>query len=357
MSWPVVTASGGPRERGRSYGERAAGRVQRNVEIYAAVFHHYAKLSWDEVRGRAGAFVEAIDEYDHQMLPEMEGIAEGAGIDAEDVLALNLRTEVMFGLGSRECTAFCASPGVASHVLLAQNWDWKPQVAETCVLLACAPTGRPAFVTLVEAGLLAKCGMNQAGIGLATNALESSLDRGRPGVPFHAILRAVLTSGSFEAATAAVIRARRSSSANYLIAHRDGQAVDVEATPEGTLLLEGDAIAHANHFLWRGRRFKDLGLLDGGSTRARQARADAALARGAHTVDGFKEALSDHEGAPNSVCAHADGSVPPAADYATIASVVMDLTEGILWITDGPPCRAAYERFEAPELFARAAGA
>src|SRR5438093_5711440 len=310
MSWPMVFASGGPRERGRAYGSQAASRIHRSIEIYDEVFRSYAELEWKSVRDRAGAFVEAIDAYDHQLLPELEGVAEGAAVDAEDVLALNLRTEVMFGFRVRECTAVCARPEATAndHVLLAQNWDWKPAVAETCVVLVEAPTGRPAFATFVEAGLLAKCGMNEAGIGLATNALESSRDRGRPGVPYHAVLRKVLTSGSFEAAISAVTHADRSSSANYLIAHRDGRAVDVEATPDETLVLEGAVLAHANHFLWRDRPFKDLGRLEGADSLRRQDRAEGAMtsADGARTTEQIKEALRDHDGLPDSICGHAD---------------------------------------------------
>lgn len=128
MEWPVVRASGGPRDRGRIYGEAARDRVHGSIELYEAVFHHYTRLSWTEVRNRAGAFAPWFDDTDEQLLPELEGIAEGAGVDAEDVLALNVRTEVMFGLDSRtaraaakECTAIgaastiCSAPEVPCH--------------------------------------------------------------------------------------------------------------------------------------------------------------------------------------------------------------------------------------------------
>src|SRR5512134_514464 len=237
MAWPVIRASGGPRERGRAYGEGTRDRVHRSIELYTAVFRHYTGLGWTEVRDRAGAFAEWFDDTDVQLLPEIEGIAEGAGVDAEDVLALNVRTEVMFGLDARaarvaakECTAIGAAPPatVGGHVFIAQNWDWKPPARDTCVVLAMRPAGRPAFVTLVEAGLLAKAGMNDAGIGLATNALTSSRDRGEPGVPFHAVLRRVLTSTTHDEAVAEVTARPRASSANYVIGDRRGAVVDLE---------------------------------------------------------------------------------------------------------------------------------
>ena len=186
MTWPIIVATGGPRERGRAYGQAARERVHGSIELYRAIFRQYTGLTWDQVRGRAGAFVEPIDALDVQLLPEMEGIAEGASVDAEDVLALNVRTEVMYGLGApgaaaAECTALGLAAGrsAAGHVVVAENWDWKPRARDTCVLLVMVPPDRPGFATLVEAGLLAKSGMNETGVGQVVNALVSSRDRVR----------------------------------------------------------------------------------------------------------------------------------------------------------------------------------
>ena len=240
MTWPIVVATGGPRERGRAYGQAARERVHGSIELYRAIFRHYTGLTWDQVRGRAGAFVEPIDALDVQLLPEMEGIAEGAAVDAEDVLALNVRTEVMYGLGApgaaaAECTALglAASRSAAGHVVVAENWDWKPRARDTCVLLVMVPPDRPGFATLVEAGLLAKSGMNEAGVGQVVNALVSSRDRGQAGAPFHAILRRTLTSRSLDEAVDAVRRPERASSANYLLGSAEDGIADVEAAPGG----------------------------------------------------------------------------------------------------------------------------
>ncbi|HSH33422.1 MAG TPA: C45 family peptidase, partial [Actinomycetota bacterium] len=240
MTWPIVVATGGPRERGRAYGQAARERVHGSIELYRAIFRHYTGLTWDQVRGRAGAFVEPIDALDVQLLPEVEGIAEGASVDAEDVLALNVRTEVMYGLGApgaaaAECTALglAASRSAAGHVVVAENWDWKPRARDTCVLLVMDPPDRPGFATLVEAGLLAKSGMNEAGVGQVVNALVSSRDRGQAGAPFHAILRRTLTSRSLDEAVDAVRRPERASSANYLLGSAKDGLADVEAAPGG----------------------------------------------------------------------------------------------------------------------------
>jgi isopenicillin-N N-acyltransferase like protein len=363
VGWPVVAVAGGPRERGRAYGERARDRIHGSLELYERVFRHATGLRWRDVVDRVGAFAGPIDDYDVRLLPELEGIAEGAAVEAEDVLALNVRTEVMFGMAARECTAVCtgANAGENAHVLLAQNWDWKPDARATCIVLVAVPHDGPPFASFVEAGLLAKFGLNAAGLGVAANALTSSLDRGEPGVPFHAILRRILTSPSFDEAVHAVTSPVRASSANYLVASRDGRAADLEAAPGGgrsVTRTDGDRLAHANHFLaapgGTADRGKDLERLDPASSSvARQAAAEAWTAGSSDpSVDDLLETFADHD-AP--LCQHAAPGVAPEEAYETIATVAMDLTDGAFWITDGPPCTTAAERSDLASLVARAA--
>lgn len=49
------------------------------------------------------------------------GIATGSGVDFADILAINVRTEITFGLFSDACTALSWLTDESSF--LAQNWD------------------------------------------------------------------------------------------------------------------------------------------------------------------------------------------------------------------------------------------
>jgi isopenicillin-N N-acyltransferase like protein len=51
----------------------------------------------------------------------MRGIADGAGRDLLDIVALNVRTEINFGLFSDGCTAMAWH--TEQHAWLGQNWD------------------------------------------------------------------------------------------------------------------------------------------------------------------------------------------------------------------------------------------
>lgn len=350
--------SGGPRERGRAYGEQARDRVHQTISLYEGLIGHHTGLTWTQVRDLAGPFAGPLDAYDQRLLPEIEGIAEGAGVDAEDVLAINLRTELLSvqhlpGIEMiAECTALSLAPegNSAAHVLIGQNWDWTPRAEETCVVLASAPHDGPRSVTVVEAGLLAKCGANAAGIGVAANALASSIDRGQPGVPFHAILRRILTSATFEEAEDAVMAPVRSSSGNYLIASADGRSADLETAPGGPDMVarfDGRRLVHTNHFLRPDAPFKDMALLEPGSTsRHRHAAASGALEDSASGgIDSILRVLRDHDGRPGSVCKHRNPSLDQWNDSVTVATMAADLTEGTVWISQGPSCQAPMEGF------------
>ena len=127
-----IAVAGTPAERGRQYGRLAASRIVRAIDAYRDLFEHRAGLQWDEALAHARTFVQPIGDFASDSLAEMHGIADGAGVPFDAVLALNCRSELMFAAArSRgetppsECTSFAATPEATAdgHMLLGQNWD------------------------------------------------------------------------------------------------------------------------------------------------------------------------------------------------------------------------------------------
>jgi isopenicillin-N N-acyltransferase like protein len=367
MSYPHVRVSGTALERGRSYGEQARERVHRSLASYERVFAHYAGLEWADVRAQAARFVEPISSSCPRAMDEITGIAQGAGVDVEDVLALNVRTETMFAAKARqisktiaiECTAFVALPDATAdgHALAGQNWEWLLHSYETVVVLECEPVEGPAFVTVVEAGLLAKTGMNAAGLGLVTNSLVSDADLGEPGVPYHVALRACLDSSDIEEAVAILQRFPRAASANYLLVDDKGRAADVEADAGRAALVtrvSSSAFVHANHFCAAGFGGDDVGLALGPDSLFRQMRLGALLNEGRSrvSVEELQQALTDHTNYPESLCAHSSPDLPESERTATAASVIWDLTARRLWLADGNPCTSPYRELDYSAILA-----
>jgi len=81
-----------------------------------------AQLAWSEVRGEAVKFLPFIQQPAWKpLLEEMKGIAAGAGVDFEDILALNVRTEIAYGMFNDGCTSIAWK--AQGESFLAQNWD------------------------------------------------------------------------------------------------------------------------------------------------------------------------------------------------------------------------------------------
>jgi isopenicillin-N N-acyltransferase-like protein len=362
-NYPHIQVSGDPYNCGRQIGESAGDRVRRSVEIYQGIFAHYAGWDWKQVTEYACRFRPKIEMYNPKYFMEMVGIANGAGLDPDDILAINVRTEVMFAAvarqSARECTAFVALPEATKdrHLLIAQSWDWKPQMRETVIVLEVEQEEGPNFVTVVEAGLLAKVGFNSAGIGLVTNALVSDQDDGDPGIPFHVILRAILDAETMSDAMAAILHHQRASSANYLVAHRDGSAINLEAAPGDYSRVflgqpEGGYFVHTNHFAAPNFDLKDVMLWDGPDSLLRSQRMQQLLRNhvGSLTIEEVKGFFTDHVNHPYGICTHPDPRLEAADQYATVAAVIMDLHSQKIWVADGLPCENPFRELDYSEF-------
>jgi len=355
-----VRVEGTSYQRGRQYGRQAAARVRLSVQAYQQAFAYYAGWDWPAVRREALRFEAPVGEFRPAYLDELRGVADGAGLDLADVLAINVRTEVMYSARARqapmtrtrlpaECSAFAVvpAPGQDGPAIIGQNWDWLLHAAQTLVVLEVRQDDGPDFVTVVEAGLLAKTGMNAAGLGLVTNALVTDADAGEPGLPYHVLLRAVLDCATVTEALEALQAGPRSSSANYLVAHASGSALDIEAAPGDftrlyPLFPEDGVLLHTNHFL-ADIHPTDLALWAMPSSQVRLQRLRAARAR---TQADYRALLIDHADHPHSVCTHPDPADHPCEQGTTVASVLMDLTARHIWLAAGNPCQAPYEQLD-----------
>ena len=94
------------------------------------------------------------------------------------------------------------------------------------ILLHIRQSEGPEILTLVEAGQVGKIGLNSAGLGVCLNFLEHS-DRGQ-GVPVHVILRQMLDCEALGDAVRAALCVPRGGAANILLAHAQGEILDLE---------------------------------------------------------------------------------------------------------------------------------
>lgn len=353
---PVLSLEGSPYERGWVHGREARGRIEHNVRIYRERFAREGKLSLKEVRRRAEAYGAAIEAQNPQYAEEMRGVAEGAGLPLWEIVALNVRYEILYHQFSHfsahavladGCTTFAVLPerSADGHLYLAENWDWIPEVQG--LILHVREEGTE-IVSFTEAGIPGgKIGLNSHGLGLAINGLNTTDDDwARLHKPFHVRCYEILRCRTLKEAAAVVEGGGRSCSANFLLGHPQEGVLDLEAAPRGVLRLvaEQGLLVHTNHFL----EPEKLGVID--PLDEREERSHHRLVRSRALLEGKRpisredlfECLRDHDGHPFSICRH-PGPKDPDERYQTVVSVLMDLHGLKMWISDGPPCACAGE--------------
>jgi isopenicillin-N N-acyltransferase like protein len=358
--YPRIRVSGSPRERGIQYGEQARERVHRGKAGYEKAFALSAGWTWDQAVAAAAHLVGPVREVFPQYVEEMEGIAEGASLPFADVFTMNARTEVMWAATvrkteverarfARECSSFALMPArtASGHTYLGQNWDWLVHSFDSLVVLEVEQEGKPNFVTVVEAGLLAKASLNSSGLAVGVNTLVTSADTAEPGIPFHVLIRAFADCDSLTEAIYTASKHLRSSSGNYLLAHADGLAVNLETTPGDfrgvtpQLPVDG-ALVHTNHFTSPVVGSQDVGhyAMADSLVRLQRVQASIALSPTPATVDSLHAALSDHADFPSAVCCHPDVREVDGEQWATVMSVIMDLDERTIYLSEGNPCES-----------------
>lgn len=345
---------------GAGYGAAARDLIAANERLYSRRFREQAGLDAAAVRAAGAAFRRATAQHHPRVAETLDGVAEGAGVGVEEIYALNARTELIYGSRPDGGDGACTSVGVlgthtaSGHVLLGQNWDWHPAQREAMVLLTTRDERGFSVLALTEAGMLAKTGLNSAGVGVCVNMLGCDRDglpvEGPPGVPYHVLLRAVLEADSLSWALQAACRSPRNGSMNLMLAQADdtgGELIDLELAPgeAGWLHPVDGLITHANHFE-AGLPVYDTIKDWGGSSLFRSARARRLLAPraavGKVVEDDLAALFRDHSSFPLSICRHVDERDAPLERSETVYSVILDLHERRLGIAAGPPCGNDY---------------
>ncbi|KAB8142429.1 peptidase C45 [Chloroflexia bacterium SDU3-3] len=370
--FPIIEVSGGPRERGRQYGQQAAALVRRSVASYARLFAFTRGVDWRQAHGEALRYLPVIERHAPDIAEEMRGIAEGAGLPFESVLALNCRTELIAGvraerphalfeqavaanraLGAQpvgECTAAAALPEATAGgaALLAQTWDWYGEQRAACVVLRIAAPGEPVVATVTEAGIVAKLGMNSAGLAVSLNILYTDQDGLEPGVPVHIQLRRMLQRRSVAEAAALPREACAGASSCITAVDAAGGGVCMEISPGGVSAVAPSAglLAHSNHCLCPPALGSERPIAEGASTVPRYERAMALLhaAHGQIGVAHMQAILRDHDADPLCICRHPDPASPLAYQPESVLGAVMDVSSGELHLAPDIPCLVPFER-------------
>ena len=359
----VVTVKGTPPERGEAYGRQAGDLIERALDTYRSYFAARG-FSWADALGTASEFVPHIGGYDPDLLTEIEAIARGADRSLPEIVLLNSRTELLFWqsqkahgdlakvAGQHECTGALALPEATrtGNVLHSQNWDWIPEAAAHTMALRVLDYDGPNALHFVEAGQLARHGMNETGVAVSAMGLHSDRDYGRLGVPSPVIRRKMIQAASYGDTIREVFAGEPSFSHFIMVSHAAGDGIGFESIPGDTFWLrpEDDLLVHANHIRSPNAlaRVRDVNLVRCPDSLHREARVLRVLRRdhGAITRHEIAEALADREFAPGSVL-RSPAVRPSGLTSETIYSLIMDAGRGAAWLRMKPYQEGRFQEF------------
>ncbi|KAH8899035.1 AAT-domain-containing protein [Thozetella sp. PMI_491] len=330
-----IHCTGTPYEIGYAQGSLGKEKVLGSIGFYKALFQKTCSLDWAAVTEEASKYVKPLEIMYPQYLEEMKGLAAGAGFDYHDILAVNVRTEINFGLFTEKkkddipvdgCTSLSWKAGNGTS-FLSQNWDWYPeQAANLMVVRVSQPgTGIPDFAMVTEAGLLGKIGFNAAGVGCCLNAIKArGVDASK--LPTHLALRVILESTSMQAAVEKIQSVGVAGSGHILVADSTG-STGLECTSRGIKLLTPDSsgrIVHSNHMLLEHAGIDAPPWLPDSFGRIkRMRRLVAEVKTESPTFDEIFELYKDQEGYPAAINRQAQGDITSS----TLFNIIADLTQ------------------------------
>jgi isopenicillin-N N-acyltransferase-like protein len=351
--YPFYTARGDARELGRQHGVQAGALIRAFLELLETSLN----FTPSELERRALKFLPLFEAHCPHLIPEIEGLAEGAGIRFPTALALQLRGELAC-LREGLCTSFVISPRGTSNreILIGQNSDTIPEIERLGYVLRLFPEDRPPMLMWTFGGMLGYHGLNAAGVAHFANSLGGG-PAWKMGLSHYPIKRLMLECRSLAKVREILHAAPVCSNGNYVLCDGSGQIADVELTSDGPYELEDQGagfFAHANHYVCSLHACPANFAQSLADSFPRLDRLQTLIGEkfGTLTVADLKSFLADHAGFPVGICRHPhDGSDDPVLPRTgkTVAALIAEPARGVLHISRGNPCTKPWTSYALDE--------
>jgi isopenicillin-N N-acyltransferase like protein len=368
----IVALSGTPRQRGKDHGEQMRNEIERLFDFGRTALKQAGGPPMETVGAafiQSTGHLQAAKKWTPDLVEELGGIAEGAGVDFGVLWTFQCQDESYWfntsqlGLFPRRmdpdrCSSLGAAATTGHPTLLGQNLDTPSLYHGRQTLLHIRyPDGRKSYV-ITEPGLVGICGMNSSPLGVCQNTLAIRLNYDPDGLPAMLVARSLIDLPDLETARRFLNEIPHASGINYMLA--DSHTVeDYECSANRVERYQPSIpgrLAHTNHPLASQDKLEEERLSE--TTRAlqqvsrqhsqsRMACLDSRFynAGGDVNVETFKEVLSSHQPPEFPVCRHPLPDSDPMRGM-TNNSLIMSLGEPPhLHLTSGPPCYSEYRVF------------
>lgn len=352
--YEVLTFKGDARDRGWLIGSTYRNLIRDHVNSFYNFFYSTQNISPERLRSFASKYIGPLESYSTNIIEELRGTSEGAGITFEEIMIATSYIELLSLItpSTQLCTAFAAAPSsTLDHLTyVGQNNDEKLDFitkGNRTILAILKSEDSPDILDYTYAGAPASMGMNSTGLCACANGL--SYERVETGVPILCVAREILNQTNIDDALDRIMNTKLAVAANFVIG-TEGAIVNVEANPSKVQVTSSEStLFHANHYLCSTNDFeKKIGESVTASSLARCSRMENLLkeAEGPLDLGMFQSFLRDHKNWPNSICAHKEGEPALTERSKTIDSMIFIPKKRQAWIAKGNPCESDFICYE-----------
>jgi len=367
----VLVLDGLPRKRGQIHGEALRSKIKEAINRWKEFFPKFKHMNQDEYISKfleETNFLPAIKKWTPDLLEEVKGIGEGAGVDFKTIYAYQLMDEewlfrrktALEAADQEGCN--CSSLGVFKQasipVMVAQNMDIPNYADGFQVLLHIKhPNSSLEILAFTYTGLIILNGMNSRPVGVCCNTL-SQLNYSFDGLPVAFVLRGILQQLNHEEAIKFIHQIKHASGQNYIIGGKE-KVSDYECSANKVsrfIPYDGaNRVYHTNHpfvnddrSIYREiqKKLSQEKETQGSSNSEIRFRSLETRLRDPEktiTVETVKSVLSSHDHPKYPVCRHKI----PEGGAMTLGSMIMVLSSSPeMILAPGPPCLTEYMRYK-----------
>ena len=324
---------------GRQYGQQARDAIQRNLDV----------MGIDRGEGDttfARRTRRTLDRYAPALIPEIEGLAEGAGVSPSAIFRLNQVDTFGDAPTLDGCTSVIVRHARGGPLIIKNNDG--PIDGRGFVLRRSRPSSGLGLVQVTYAGCLSGLdAMNEAGLVNTHNSVGSTFDRQGDRLDIrlwaYALMRRCATAADFAGALADAPLTGKGY--NILAIDAEGHAQRIEA-PVPRLFARScdEAVVFAtNHFV-----SDAYANADRRSPEAKRVSLDRCAYLAERIGDdpptddvGLKRLMTEHEG--EGPCRHGE-----IGGFHTLWSMIAAPQALRLEVAAGPPCQAAFDPVTVP---------
>lgn len=330
-----IHIAGYPFERGYQLGEKLKNEIHSFLHKFYALLNA-EKKDKKKYKEKISKFLSYIKHELPNIHLEIEGLSKGADISLEDSYLLQIRREIM-RIGT-ECSLY-ANYDEGGYPFIAQNIDLPGVMGDYPVLVKSEifETG-VTILQLTQAGLLGYLGMNNHGIAIGINMVNSP--SWGIGIPCYLLVYELLKVRSINECLKQIETTKRASSRSFTITG-NSKIINVEMCVNSHKAMEQSLILHTNHYI-HPYFHKYNNQNKGYFSYQRLARLKDLCSSKNKDLNNIYRILSDHYFFPHSICSHTLGSIQGPR---TVASVVMHPKKQQFYVAWGNPCKNSYIQY------------